>query len=137
MGKVKYYHVYGKTTASDGKERVVTIVGKFEQTRKKREINEEVDVETNRGYVKGNLSYNIKTLYRKLTLGLSICHPLDKFDEEVGVEIAKSRINKGINIGSIETSDVTMLTEDAIFAELMVKLNHVMDSIDEYIVDDE
>ena len=79
----------------------------------------------------------MKKLNRKLTLGLSICHPLDKFDEEVGVEIAKSRINKGINLGSIETSDVTMLTEDAIFAELMVKLNHIMDSIDEYIVDDD
>ena len=133
MGKVKYYHVYGKTTASDGKERVVTIVGKFEQTRKKREINEEVDVETNRGYVKGNLSYNIKTLNRKLTLGLSICHPLDNFDEEVGVEIAKSRINKGINLGTIETNDVTMLTEYAIFAELMVKLNHVIDTVDDFL----
>ena len=132
--KTKWYHVYGKTTASDGKERVVTVVGKFEQSRKPQEFTENVEVETLKGgFVQGELKYKLKTLKRKLTLGLSICHPLDKFDEEVGVEIAKSRINKGINLGSIETSDVTMLTEDAIFAELMVKLNHIIDNIDEFL----
>ena len=134
MSKVKYYHVFGRATANDGKERVVTIVGKFEQSRKPQEFIENVEVETLKGgFVQGELKYKLKTLKRKLTLGLSICHPLDKFDEEVGVEIAKSRINKGINLGSIETSDVTMLTEDAIFAELMVKLNHIIDNIDEFL----
>ena len=134
MPKVKFYHVFGRVKASDGKERVVTIVGKLEQTRKPREITEKVDVETIKGgIVQGELKYKIRTLNRKLTLGLSICHPLDEFDEEVGVEVAKSRINKGINLGTIETNDVTMLTEDAIFAELMVKLNHVMSIIDDYL----
>jgi hypothetical protein len=138
MSKVKYYHVFGRTTANDGKERVVTIVGKFEQSRKPQEITETVDVETLKGgFVQGELKYKIKTLKRKLTLGLSICHPLDTFDEEVGVEIAKSRINKGVNLGSIETSDVTMLTEDAIFAEMVTKLNHVLESINEFIVEDD
>ena len=137
MSKVKYYHVFGRVKASDGKERVVTIVGKFEQTRKPREITEKVDVETLKGgFVQGELKYKLKMLNRKLTLGLSICHPLDEFDEEVGVEVAKSRINKGINLGTIETNDVTMLTEDAIFAELMVKLNHAMLVIDDYVNED-
>jgi len=136
--KTKWYHVYGRTTASDGKERVVTIVGKFEQSRKPQEFIENVEVETLKGgFVQGELKYKLKTLKRKLTLGLSICHPLDKFDEEVGVEIAKSRINKGINLGSIETNDVTMLTEDAIFSEMLVKLNHVLGTVDEYIADDD
>ena len=135
--KEKYFHVFGRTTASDGRERVVTIVGKFEQSRKPQEFTERVDIETLKGgFVQGELKYKLKTLKRKLTLGLSICHPLDKFDEEVGVEIAKSRINKGINLGSIETSDVTMLTEDAIFAELMVKLNHIIENVDEYVGED-
>lgn len=135
--KTKWYHVYGKTTASDGKERVVTVVGKFEQSRKPQEFTERVDIETLKGgFVQGELKYKLKTLNRKLTLGLSICHPLDKFDEEVGVEIAKSRINKGINLGSIETSDVTMLTEDAIFAEMVTKLNHIVENVDEYVGED-
>ena len=135
--KTKWYHVYGRTTASDGKERVVTVVGKFEQSRKPQEFTENVEVETLKGgFVQGELKYKLKTLKRKLTLGLSICHPLDKFDEEVGVEIAKSRINKGINLGSIETSDVTMLTEDAIFAEMVTKLNHIVENVDEYVGED-
>lgn len=131
--RVKYYHVYGQTTTSDGKRHVVTIVGKFEQTREDVGVTEIVDVETKpTNFVKGELTYNVKMLKRKLTLGLSICHPSDTFDEEVGVEIAKSRIKRGDDLGSIETTNVTMLTEDAIMAELVVKLNHVLETIDEY-----
>ena len=131
--RVKYYHVYGQTTGSDGKRHVVTIVGKFEQTREDVGVTEIVDVETKpTNFVKGELTYNVKMLKRKLTLGLSICHPSDTFDEEVGVEIAKSRIKRGDDLGSIETTNVTMLTEDAIMAELVVKLNHVLQTIDEY-----
>lgn len=134
MGKIKYIHVYGKHVDENGEERYVTVVGKFEQTRKKTEIKEDVDVETNIGsFVKGKLTYDIKHLYRKLTLGMSICHPSDTFDEEIGVEIAKRRIENGEDIGSIETSCVTMLTEDAIFAELMTKLNHLIEHLDDYL----
>jgi len=68
-----------------------------------------------------------------LTIGMSICHPYDKFDEEIGIKVAKSRIEKGDVLGTLETSDVTMLTKDAIMAELMVKLNHVMGHIDQYL----
>lgn len=132
--KVVFYHVYGKTKTDDGKEHVVTVVGKFEQLREKQEFNEEVDVEVvPTKFVKGNLSYEVKQLKRKLTLGVSICHPLDDFDEEVGVEIAKKRIENRQDVGSIETSSVTMLTEDAIMAELLVKLNYIMEHIEDYL----
>ena len=134
MGKIKYYHLWAKTKANDGKVHFVTVVGKFEQTRKKEEITEIVPVEFKPGhFVDGELKYSIKKLNRKLTLGVSICHPLDTFDEEVGCEIAKSRIENGQNLGVIETSDVTMLTEDAIMAELLVKLQYVTENIDDYI----
>ena len=134
MSRVKFYHVYGKTKTDDGKEHVVTVVGKFEQLREKKEFNEEVEVEVvPTKFVKGNLTYNVKQLKRKLTLGVSICHPLDDFDEEVGVEIAKKRIENGQNVGSLETKDVTMLTEDAIIAELLTKLNWIIANIEDYI----
>lgn len=137
MSRVKFYHVYGKVKTDDGKEHVVTVVGKFEQLREKQEFNEEVDVEVvPTKFVKGNLSYEVKQLKRKLTLGVSICHPLDDFDEEVGVEIAKKRIENRQDVGSIETSSVTMLTEDAILAELVVKLNYILEHIEDYISED-
>ena len=136
MSRVKYYHVFGRKTLADG-EHVVTIVGKFEQTRKNELVQDvtKVEVKPNQ-YVDGILTYEVKQLNRKLTLGMSICHPYDTFDEEVGEEIAKKRIENGYNLGSIETSDVTMLTEDAIFAELVTKLNYVLEHIQEYISED-
>jgi hypothetical protein len=58
---------------------------------------------------------------------------LDEFDEEIGAEIAKARIERGEDAGTIETSDVTMLTEDAIMAELLVKLQWICKNIDDYL----
>ena len=135
--KTKYYHVFGRVKDKEGQEHVVTVVGKFEQTRKQEEVKEVVDVETLPNvFVKGDLTYKVKQLKRKLTLGVSICHPLDDFDEEVGVEIAKKRIENGQDVGSLETSNVTMLTEDAIIAELVTKLNWIMSNISDYISED-
>ena len=132
--KTKFFHLYGNAVAADGKNHVVTVVGKFEQTRKPVEFTEIIPVEYKEGSsVNGTLKYSRKVLNRKLTIGVSICHPSDDFDEEIGVEVAKSRIKHGLNLGVLETSSVTMLTEDAIMAELLIKLQHICDNIDEYL----
>ena len=134
MNKEKYFHVYGKVKTEDGQDHVVTIVGEFKQSRESEIVHEVTSVETKpNSYVDGLLAYNVKNLKRRLTIGMSICHPYDKFDEEIGIKVAKSRIEKGDVLGTLETSDVTMLTKDAIMAELMVKLNHVMGHIDQYL----
>ena len=135
MAKIKYYSIWGKVKTKDKKTHYVTVVGKLEQTRERQMVTEKVPVEVKEGsFVDGVLMYpSNKLLSRKLTLGLSICHPLDEFDEEVGAEIAKKRIERGETLGSLETSNVTMLTEDAIMAELYVKLEHIIKSIEEYI----
>lgn len=132
--KTKYFNVYGKAVDSEGERHYVTIVGKFEQGRIKDVVQDVVPVEVKpNSFVDGILTYQKKRLKRKLTLGVSICHPKDEFDEEVGIKVAKGRIENGQDLGIIETNDVTMLTEDAIMAELIVKLNHVCENIDEYI----
>jgi hypothetical protein len=134
MSKVKFYHLWGKVKAKDGKDHYVTVVGKLVQTRKKENITEIVPIEFKPGhFVNGELKYSIKKLNRKLTLGIAICHPMDDFDEEVGCEIAKARIEKGQDAGTIETSDVTMLTEDAIMAELLTKLQYVTNNINDFL----
>jgi len=58
---------------------------------------------------------------------------LDEFDEEKGIEVAKARIAAGDNLGVLETNSVTMLTDDAIMAELFVKLNYMTENIDDYL----
>lgn len=134
MAKSKFYSAWAKATSSNGEEHYVTVVGKFDQKRKKEIVQDVVQVETKpNSFEDGVLTYEMKKLNRKLTLGVSICHPSDKFDEKVGIEIAKGRIERGQDIGSLETSNVTMLTEDAIMGEIMVKLNHICSTIDEYL----
>ena len=134
MSRVKYYHAWAKATSSNGDEHYVTVVGKFEQSRKEKIVQDVVPVETKPNtIVDGILTYGVKNLNRKLTLGVSICHPSDTFDEEVGINIAKGRIARGQDLGQLETSNVIMLTEDAIMAEILVKLNHICSNIDEYI----
>ena len=134
MAKEKFYHAWAKATSSNGDEHYVTVVGKFEQSRKEEIVQDVVPVETKPNtIVDGILTYGVKNLNRKLTLGVSICHPSDTFNEEIGINIAKRRINRGQDLGQIETSNITMLTEDAIMAEILVKLNHICQNIDEYI----
>ncbi len=133
--KEKYYSMYKKATDSNGETHVVTVVGLLEQKRERKPIEETIPVYlTDKSVVKGTIFYpSNKLLSRRLTLGLSICHPMDVFDKEKGEEIAKSRIKNGQSIGSLETNDVTMLTEDAILSEIFVKLMYITDNIDKYI----
>ena len=134
MAKEKFYHAWAKATSSNGDEHYVTVVGKFEQSRKEKIAQDVVPVETKPNtIVDGILTYGVKNLNRKLTLGVSICHPSDTFNEEIGINIAKRRINRGQDLGQIETSNITMLTEDAIMAEILVKLNHIVENIDDFL----
>ena len=134
MSRIKYFHLYGNATAEDGKNHIVTIVGKLVQSKKMTEFTETVPVEFKPGaYLNGELKFKRNIFNRKLTLGMSICHPLDTFDIEKGVDVAKGRIERGESLGSLETSSVTMLTDDAVMAELLVKLNYVTDHIDDYL----
>jgi len=134
MPKIKYYHLYSQCVDSKGETHYVTVVGKFTQNYVPKEVTQEVPVEVKPGsFVNGKLTFNKRTLHRKLTIGISICHPSDEFDEEFGVELAKARIEKGDDAGTIETNDVTMLTEDAVQAELLTKLLYVKTHINDYL----
>ncbi len=132
--KTKYYHLYSECVDKDGEKHTVLVLGKFTQNYEPKEITQDVPVEVKPGsIVKGKLTFNKRTIHRTLTVGIAICHHLDDFDEEFGIELAKARIEKGEDAGTIETNNVTMLTEDAIMAELLTKLTHVCGNIDSYI----
>lgn len=134
MSKPKFYSMYASCTDSKGEKHIVTVVGRLDQTRESQLVQEPTQVETKPNcFTDGVLCFSIKKLHRVLTLGLSICHPNDTFDEEVGINVAKQRIKKGAHLGRLETSDVTMLTEDAIMGEIMVKLNHICNTIDDFL----
>jgi hypothetical protein len=132
--KTKNYSLWAEAIDANGEKHIVTVVGKFTQNYVPKQITQEVPVEVKPGtYVNGKLTFNKRTLHRTLTLGVSICHPLDKFDEAFGVELAKARIERGQDAGTIETNDVTMLTEDLIMCEILGKLSYICNHIDDYI----
>ena len=132
--KIRFYDLSGTAVDKDGVSHEVTVVGKFVQERSRNEIKETVPVETRPGcFVNGELRYSMKFLTRRLTIGAAICHPSDDFDKDAGIRIAKKRIEEGEDLGTIMTNDVTMLTEDAIMGELLIKLTHIISNIDEYI----
>lgn len=124
-----------EATDSNGERHFVTVVGRLEQTTVR-------DVKTKPTRVEGRkpnslrdgvIMYDEKSVLRKLTIGMSISHPTDDFDENEGIKVAKRRIKNGEILGELETRHVTMLTEDAIMGELMVKLMHIVKNIDRYV----
>ena len=132
--KTKYFSLWADAIDANGEKHIVTVVGKFTQNYVPKQVTQEVPVEVKPGtYVNGKLTFNKRTLHRTLTLGVSICHPLDKFDEAFGVELAKARIERGQDAGTIETNDVTMLTEDLIMCEILGKLSYICNHVDDYI----
>jgi len=132
--KTKYFSLWADAIDANGEKHIVTVVGKFTQNYVPKQVTQEVPVEVKPGStVTGKLTFNKRTLHRTLTLGVSICHPLDKFDEAFGVELAKARIERGQDAGTIETNDVTMLTEDLIMCEILGKLSYICNHVDDYI----
>lgn len=132
--KTKFYSLWAEAIDANGEKHYVTVVGKFTQNYIPKEVTQEVPVEVKPGTtVNGKLTFNKRTLHRTLTVGVSICHPADTFDEEFGVELAKARIERGQDAGKIETNNVTMITEDLIMAELLGKLSFICNNIDDYL----
>ena len=132
--KVKYFDLHADCKDSKGETHVVTVVGKLEQTYVPKVFTEDVPVEVRPGQtIKGELSFTRKVIQRKLTVGVSICHPTDEFNEEFGIELAKARIELGKDAGSVYTNNVTMLTDDLVMAELVGKLSFICNNIEKYI----
>lgn len=132
--KTKFYDLYADGIDANGVKHTVTVVGKFTQETIKKECEVEIPVEVKPNtYTNGTLKFNKKRLHRTLTIGVSICNPEDEFSREEGIRIAKKRIANGEDAGTIETNDVTMLTEDLIMAELLGKLTYITNHIDNYI----
>lgn len=136
--KKNYYSLHGDAIDKNGVKHVVTVVGELICGHQKKDIkwDTEVVLDPDRDKkVMGELSFSKNVLHRKLTVGSAICCPVDEFNEEVGIKIAKSRIRKGDDCGILETNSVTMLTPDQVMAILLNKLKWICDHIDMYISD--
>lgn len=130
----KIYHIDGIVKGEDGVQRHVVLVGKMveEDVMNNETANITLVEKKTRKNVNAVAFVQRKVRQKKLTIGLSICHPADDFDIEKGIEIAKSRAKKQ-PIGSISTTDWNMLQDDMCMGILLVQLAHVSENIDKYL----
>ncbi len=133
MAKTKYFDIHAEAIDKDGHKHVVTLVGELEQGYVSSEVVLDTPIILGRKNINGSLTFQHKVFNRTLTIGMSICHPDDTFDEEYGIKLAKKRIQEGKDIGSVNTNDVTMLTKDLVYMELLGKLRYITQNIDKYI----
>ena len=133
--KQKFYSMYGTAVDLYGDEHIVTIVGEYIQEKVEKVVTEEINVEDEfkpHKVTKGMLAYPTKVKTRTLTYAVSICHPEDEYDEEIGMEIAKRRI-KEKPLGQLSTTIMTTLCDDQIKLILFGELNYVINNIDKFI----
>ena len=137
--KTKFFHLTGEAKDLYGDTHIVTVVGKYKQEYVQKEYTQNVPVLTDDkgNAINGKLSWKKKTLKMTLTVGYSICHPNDKFDEDKGIAYAKKRINCDEGLGTLTTSNATMLTKYLIEAILLCKLNYIVHNIDKFTIGEE
>ena len=71
-------------------------------------------------------------VYRMVTVGISICNPEDKFDEQEGIKIATRRV-KNNPLGELKTPFITCLCKDQVEHILKGELNYIITNIDKFI----
>lgn len=132
--KQKFYHLVGKAIDADGLEHIVTIVGELTKETELTTSFNRVNVENGDNITEGYIIYPSKNKVRRLRYAYSICHTDDipHFNENVGIEIAKKRLNTQ-PLGELETHFKTTLCEDQIKLILFGELKHIMDNIDKFI----
>ena len=132
--RTRFYDAHVSVDTDDGKKRVITVVGKVVQGKKPVYYEEDVKVTADNGKeVDGKISYKVPRFWRKLTIGYSICAPEDGFDAEKRISIAKSRIEDGEDIGSVETRDMQMLTHDQVMGTLLMKMAFIKENIEKFL----
>lgn len=130
MAKEKFFSVNGECFDKKGAKHVVTIVGRLRYgAQSLRTVKEDKDFFI---YAKHP---DIKQ--KELTMAISICHPLDEFDKDYGIKLAKSRIKHGNVLGTLYTFEPLMMTELSVMAELTLKLDFILKHIERYLPEGE
>lgn len=126
MSKLKNFYVTEEVKMHDGTH-TIFVYGELTEKRKRNEINVS-GVKYSIG--DGKLYENGLTLYpedtcknrtKTFNMGWAICQPVDKFDFNKGVKIAKGRFSKH----PIETRDGRFLTNDMIHAILVNEAKYI------------
>ena len=134
--KAKIYSTTKEVVDKEGGKHVITVVGSLTKRRRKIDHIKDAYVEIGKKSVlKGTLSFKEKRIDKQLTMAMSICHPPDTFDEEVGIKLATSRLKK-YDIGKVETSSLSMLDSQMVNAMISAKADYIADNLDKFLPKD-
>ena len=129
--KAKIYSMYATAIDSLGKKHVVTIVGELSQKMDSELVSEEIEVPVKNRIEKGVISYPVRQKTRTFRYAYSICHPEDKFNKELGIEIAKKRLARPL--GELKSTYTSCLTKDQVEFILLEELTYIKEHIDRFI----
>lgn len=131
--KAKIYSTTKEVVDKEGGKHVITVVGSLTRRRRKVDHVKDAYVEIGKKSVlKGTLSFKEKRIDKQLTMAMSICHPHDTFDKEVGIKLATSRLKK-YDIGKVETSSLSMLDSQMVNAMISAKADYIADNLDKFL----
>lgn len=131
--KAKIYSTTKEVIDKEGGKHVITVVGSVTRRRRKVDHVKDAYVEIGKKSVlKGTLSFKEKRIDKQLTMAMSICHPHDTFDKEVGIKLATSRLKK-YDIGKVETSSLSMLDSQMVNAMISAKADYIADNLDKFL----
>ena len=131
--KAKIYSTTKEVVDKEGGKHVITVVGSLTKRRRKIDHIKDAYVEIGKKSVlKGTLSFKEKRIDKQLTMAMSICHPHDTFDKEVGIKLATSRLKK-YDIGKVETSSLSMLDSQMVNAMISAKADYIADNLDKFV----
>lgn len=134
--KAKIYSTTKEVVDKEGGKHVITVVGSLTRRRRKVDHVKDAYVEIGKKSVlKGTLSFKEKRIDKQLTMAMSICHPHDTFDKEVGIKLATSRLKK-YDIGKVETSSLSMLDSQMVNAMISAKADYIADNLDKFLPKD-
>lgn len=131
--KAKIYSTTKEVVDKEGGKHVITVVGSLTKRRRKIDHIKDAYVEIGKKSVlKGTLIFKEKRIDKQLTMAMSICHPHDTFDKEVGIKLATSRLKK-YDIGKVETSSLSMLDSQMVNAMISAKADYIADNLDKFL----
>lgn len=134
--KAKIYSTTKEVVDKEGGKHVITVVGSLTKRRRKIDHIKDAYVEIGKKSVlKGTLSFKEKRIDKQLTMAMSICHPHDTFNKEVGIKLATSRLKK-YDIGKVETSSLSMLDSQMVNAMISAKADYIADNLDKFLPKD-
>ena len=134
--KAKIYSTTKEVVDKEGGKHVITVVGSLTKRRRKIDHIKDAYVEIGKKSVlKGTLSFKEKRIDKQLTMAMSICHPHDTFDKEVGIKLATSRLKK-YDIGKVETSSLSMLDSQMVNAMISAKADYIADNLGKFLPKD-